>query len=665
MFAIFRYPSSTGCHLIFYVSSYTPPPQTPLQYTFQIVSQRRAATHDGGSGGPRGESSARRWCVNVESESPPPLPLGPNAGRCGAAADHRLSLLIMMPAGEIDQLLSPLCASAMALLNIVHVFRYFASTQLYTLFIGLIIACVFAFAWKATSRRPLHYYGWLVRLNTYSNRRYVDFFQIMPITPEQHTFESSNTYEDHEHHHRHDSHRNLPLTSTTTVVIQTPATIRTEANQLPEDNDEMAYHQLELPPEGENDETELVHRLVAERTNNRAIATAVVMALAHNREQEQHFEAPVETSQRIILSQDRSSSVEDVFLHLGNRSESVDTESTQTSEADSGSDSDGDSSSTDTSTGETESDGGIEAIVLRPSLPPRTSNAHSHTRMPATSSASSLVTSHSVMADSMERENSATPRALSTIRLKFLDDTQRQVRTWLSTTVGDFKKNFFTESVDSGRVVRLIYQGQLLRDDARSLQSYGLHDDCVVHCHVGSVPYAQPNPSATEEAPPTAESMVNEPSPSFAAILSTGSMILRPILTPFLYLLTALFHVLEPHLHRFMAIPSVQYLWNIVFLAYQRTHNFLLGPPEEAGEVDEVAAASDRAANTMRIPFFRPEAYLGTLFTVKIAFLWSFVVFYPQYTDREAIILLLLVTVFFVSYIRCSNNRTRARPATS
>lgn len=47
----------------------------------------------------------------------------------------------------------------------------------------------------------------------------------------------------------------------------------------------------------------------------------------------------------------------------------------------------------------------------------------------------------------------------------------------------------------AGKIVRLIYRGQLLRDDTRSLSSYGLHDQCVVHCHISSTPYAQPSSS--------------------------------------------------------------------------------------------------------------------------------------------------------------------------
>lgn len=56
-------------------------------------------------------------------------------------------------------------------------------------------------------------------------------------------------------------------------------------------------------------------------------------------------------------------------------------------------------------------------------------------------------------------------------------------------------RNYFSDVLTTGKVVRLIFQGQLLRDDARSLESYGLHDQCVVHCHVGTRPYAQPNAS--------------------------------------------------------------------------------------------------------------------------------------------------------------------------
>jgi len=77
----------------------------------------------------------------------------------------------------------------------------------------------------------------------------------------------------------------------------------------------------------------------------------------------------------------------------------------------------------------------------------------------------------------------------TTIKLKFLDDTQKMVAAWLSQSVGEFKREHFTPASHEGKVVRLIYRGQLLRDDGRSLASYGLHDNCIVHCHVSTTPY--------------------------------------------------------------------------------------------------------------------------------------------------------------------------------
>ncbi|VDO22598.1 unnamed protein product [Haemonchus placei] len=77
----------------------------------------------------------------------------------------------------------------------------------------------------------------------------------------------------------------------------------------------------------------------------------------------------------------------------------------------------------------------------------------------------------------------------SVIRLKFLDDTQRDARTTMTDTIGKFKSVHFGDAVAAGRVVRLIYQGQLLREDSRTLASYGLRDGCVVHCHISNTPY--------------------------------------------------------------------------------------------------------------------------------------------------------------------------------
>ncbi|KAK6056600.1 ubiquitin family protein [Cooperia oncophora] len=86
----------------------------------------------------------------------------------------------------------------------------------------------------------------------------------------------------------------------------------------------------------------------------------------------------------------------------------------------------------------------------------------------------------------------------SVIRLKFLDDTQRDARTTMTDTIGKFKSVHFGDAVAAGRVVRLIYQGQLLREDSRTLASYGLRDGCVVHCHISNTPYARQAPSTSQ-----------------------------------------------------------------------------------------------------------------------------------------------------------------------
>lgn len=76
------------------------------------------------------------------------------------------------------------------------------------------------------------------------------------------------------------------------------------------------------------------------------------------------------------------------------------------------------------------------------------------------------------------------------IRLKFLSDIQKDTYASLEDTVSKFKVEHFTDL--SNKVVRLIYQGQLLREDNRTLQDYGLQAGSVVHCHISMIPYTRP-----------------------------------------------------------------------------------------------------------------------------------------------------------------------------
>jgi len=69
-----------------------------------------------------------------------------------------------------------------------------------------------------------------------------------------------------------------------------------------------------------------------------------------------------------------------------------------------------------------------------------------------------------------------------TVRLKFLNDTQKDVEASLVENIGQFKRRNFSEEISSNKNVRLIFNGQVLRDESSTLRSCGLFDKCVVHC---------------------------------------------------------------------------------------------------------------------------------------------------------------------------------------
>ncbi|XP_013886244.1 transmembrane and ubiquitin-like domain-containing protein 1 [Austrofundulus limnaeus] len=67
------------------------------------------------------------------------------------------------------------------------------------------------------------------------------------------------------------------------------------------------------------------------------------------------------------------------------------------------------------------------------------------------------------------------------VRLKFLNDTERTAQVQPQDTIGYIKRTYFAGQEQQ---VRLIYQGQLLQDDARTLASLNLVHNCVLHCHI-------------------------------------------------------------------------------------------------------------------------------------------------------------------------------------
>ncbi|XP_073532556.1 transmembrane and ubiquitin-like domain-containing protein 1 isoform X2 [Phyllobates terribilis] len=68
-----------------------------------------------------------------------------------------------------------------------------------------------------------------------------------------------------------------------------------------------------------------------------------------------------------------------------------------------------------------------------------------------------------------------------TLRLKFLNETERVVSVRPMDSVLHIKRSQFPGQEP---LVRLIYQGQLLRDDSQTVASLQLADGCVLHCHL-------------------------------------------------------------------------------------------------------------------------------------------------------------------------------------
>ncbi|XP_068605106.1 transmembrane and ubiquitin-like domain-containing protein 1 [Brachionichthys hirsutus] len=67
------------------------------------------------------------------------------------------------------------------------------------------------------------------------------------------------------------------------------------------------------------------------------------------------------------------------------------------------------------------------------------------------------------------------------VRLKFLNDTERTAQVKPQDTIGYIKRTYFAGQEEQ---VRLIYQGHLLQDDAQTLASLNLANNCVLHCHI-------------------------------------------------------------------------------------------------------------------------------------------------------------------------------------
>uniref|UniRef100_A0AAA9SLI2 Transmembrane and ubiquitin like domain containing 2 n=2 Tax=Bos TaxID=9903 RepID=A0AAA9SLI2_BOVIN len=112
--------------------------------------------------------------------------------------------------------------------------------------------------------------------------------------------------------------------------------------------------------------------------------------------------------------------------------------------------------------------------------------------------------------------------SLISVRLKFLNDTEELAVARPEDTVGALKSKYFPGQESQ---MKLIYQGRLLQDPARTLRSLNITDNCVIHCHrspPGSAvagPSSSLAPSSTTEPPNLGVSVGSLMVPVFVVLL--------------------------------------------------------------------------------------------------------------------------------------------------
>uniref|UniRef100_A0A8C2RPP7 Transmembrane and ubiquitin like domain containing 2 n=1 Tax=Capra hircus TaxID=9925 RepID=A0A8C2RPP7_CAPHI len=84
--------------------------------------------------------------------------------------------------------------------------------------------------------------------------------------------------------------------------------------------------------------------------------------------------------------------------------------------------------------------------------------------------------------------------SLISVRLKFLNDTEELAVARPEDTVGALKSKYFPGQESQ---MKLIYQGRLLQDPARTLRSLNITDNCVIHCHRSPPGSAVAGPSSS------------------------------------------------------------------------------------------------------------------------------------------------------------------------
>ncbi|CAH0673892.1 unnamed protein product [Spodoptera exigua] len=117
-----------------------------------------------------------------------------------------------------------------------------------------------------------------------------------------------------------------------------------------------------------------------------------------------------------------------------------------------------------------------------------------------------------------DASNQRTDRERILIKLKYLNDTLKEVDGCLDELLKDFKWRHFSTELTAECRVRLIFNGRVLLDDAATLRACGLHDRAVVHCLVHPKRAANQPHGMSDESPVNAthELITDRPQPERA-----------------------------------------------------------------------------------------------------------------------------------------------------
>lgn len=85
-----------------------------------------------------------------------------------------------------------------------------------------------------------------------------------------------------------------------------------------------------------------------------------------------------------------------------------------------------------------------------------------------------------------------------TIKLKYINDDLKLVDGHLNESLEEFKKRHFFPELSANKIIRLIFNGQVLQPDSQTLKNCGLFDNCVVHCLIHQKRNPPTDPNVTE-----------------------------------------------------------------------------------------------------------------------------------------------------------------------